>query len=247
MRNLIFAAALLAASAAVPAAAQFNQSYGDYGIRSRIERLQQRIQDSVASGRLTRGEAESLRSELRQLRQLERQYSQDGLSPGERQELQRRIQSLQQRIGTERRDGEYRDRDGDGQYDRDDRRYRDDDRYRDDRYGDDRYGDDRYREDRYRDDRYRDDRYRDDRYGNSYGRPCPPGLARRDNGCLPPGQVGRVREGDRYQQGMGYELPERYRYQFRDTERYFHRYMDGRILRIDRRTLIIVAIIVVVR
>lgn len=33
---------------------------------------------------------------------------------------------------------------------------------------------------------------RDPRYGDAgYGRDCPPGLDRRDNGCLPPGQVGR--------------------------------------------------------
>ena len=45
------------------------------------------------------------------------------------------------------------------------------------RSGDSRYGRD-------------DDRWdRDDRYGDA--RPCPPGLARKDNGCLPPGQVGR--------------------------------------------------------
>lgn len=38
------------------------------------------------------------------------------------------------------------------------------------------------------DSRYdRDDRYSDD----SYDRDCPPGLAKKDNGCLPPGQVGR--------------------------------------------------------
>jgi hypothetical protein len=43
-----------------------------------------------------------------------------------------------------------------------------------------RNGNDRY-------DRDNDDRYNDGRYG----RDCPPGLARKDNGCLPPGQVGR--------------------------------------------------------
>ena len=38
-----------------------------------------------------------------------------------------------------------------------------------------------------------DGRYdRDDRYGDGrFGRDCPPGLDKRDNGCLPPGQVGR--------------------------------------------------------
>jgi hypothetical protein len=40
-----------------------------------------------------------------------------------------------------------------------------------------------------------DDRYdRDGRYDDRYGRDCPPGLEKKNNGCLPPGQVGR---GDR--------------------------------------------------
>lgn len=217
MRKLAFLAGALLASTAVPAAAQY---YGGGGnLQVRIEQLQARIQANVQSGRLTRGEAESLRAELRQLRQLERQFSQDGLSVTERDELQRRIQSLQQRVQSERRDGDYRDRDRDGRYDRDDRRDRDD----------------RYDRD-------------DDRDDDRYGRNCPPGLAKKNNGCLPPGQAKKMmREGDRYQEGMGYELPERYRYQYRDTNRYFHRYSDGRIYRIDRRTFIIIAVIVVVR
>jgi hypothetical protein len=45
------------------------------------------------------------------------------------------------------------------------------------------------------DSRYdRDDRYSDD----GYGRDCPPGLAKKDNGCLPPGQVGRDDRDDRW-------------------------------------------------
>jgi hypothetical protein len=37
-----------------------------------------------------------------------------------------------------------------------------------------------------------DSRYdRDDRYGERYDRDCPPGLEKRNNGCVPPGQVGR--------------------------------------------------------
>jgi hypothetical protein len=37
-----------------------------------------------------------------------------------------------------------------------------------------------------------DSRYdRDDRYGDGYNRDCPPGLEKRNNGCTPPGQVGR--------------------------------------------------------
>lgn len=213
MRKLTFLAAALLGCSAVPATAQYYGG-GDFG--SRIDQLQARIQANVQSGRLTRGEAESLRGELRQLRQLERQFSRDGLSAGERNELQRRIQSMQQRIRSERTDGDYRDRDRDGRYDRDDRRDREDDRYD-----------------------------RDDRDGRRF---CPPGLAKKNNGCLPPGQVGRgMREGDRYRDGMGTAVPIRFRDQYRDSDRYFHRWDGRNIYRIDRRTLIIVAVIVIVR
>lgn len=211
MRFSKMVAGAILAVAAVPAAAQYGgQQYGDgSNLQVRIDQLGARIQANVQSGRLTRQEADSLRAELRQLRQTERQFSADGLSPGERDELRRRTQQLQARIGSERGDGDYRDRNRDGRYDRDDRR--------------------------------------DDRYQDRDGRDCPPGLAKKNNGCLPPGQVGRMREGDRYRDGYGSELPGQYRDAYRDTQRYFHRYADGSIYRIDRRTLIIVAVIVVVR
>lgn len=229
MRKLTILVGVLLAGASVPAAAQYG-SGGNLDLR--IQQLQAQIQANVQSGRLSRGEAESLRGELRALRQLERQYSQDGLSSGERNDLQNRIQQLRQRIQSANRNEEYRDRDRDGRYDRDDRR--------DGRRYDRRDDDDRYERD---DD---DDRYgRDDRFN---GRFCPPGLAKKNNGCVPPGLEGRgMREGDRYREGMGSPLPARYRDQFRDTDRYFHRFDGRNVYRIDRRTLIIVAIIVVVR
>jgi hypothetical protein len=47
--------------------------------------------------------------------------------------------------------------------------------------------------------RNNDDRYnRDDRYGDRYERDCPPGLAKKNNGCVPPGQVGRDDRDDRW-------------------------------------------------
>ena len=71
-----------------------------------------------------------------------------------------------------------------------------------------------------------DDRYdRDDRYGDGgYGRDCPPGLAKKNNGCLPPGQGGRDdrdgrwNDGDRYGRG---EMMDRNRdgYDDRDLNR----------------------------
>ncbi len=73
------------------------------------------------------------------------------------------------------------------------------------RTGVDRYGRDG------RDGRWQDSDGRwhdgDDRYGDA--RPCPPGLAKKNNGCLPPGQVGRG--DDRYDdRGGRREVDSRY-------------------------------------
>ncbi|MGX7953451.1 hypothetical protein ACWPM1_12940 [Tsuneonella sp. HG249] len=71
----------------------------------------------------------------------------------------------------------------------------------------------------------------DDQWGNNDGRRCPPGLAKKRNGCLPPGQVGR--EDGRYRDSNGY----REGYDYRDSDRYvWQRDRNGRIVQIDRRT-----------
>ncbi|MGA9582169.1 MAG: hypothetical protein WBR13_09395 [Allosphingosinicella sp.] len=62
------------------------------------------------------------------------------------------------------------------------------------RSGNDRYGNDG-RDGRWQD---RDGRWHDGDGRNDDARPCPPGLARKNNGCLPPGQVGRDDRDDRY-------------------------------------------------
>lgn len=137
---LMTMAAVSALAAAAPAAAQYANSNFDV----RINELRTNLQAGVQSGRITRNEAVQLRAQLQQLSQLERQYSRDGLSRFERDQLQQRIQTLRQQIRMADRNGETRPG----------------------------YGDN----------------------GNGYGRDCPPGLEKRNNGCLPPGQVGR---GDR--------------------------------------------------
>jgi hypothetical protein len=81
-----------------------------------------------------------------------------------------------------------------------------------------RNGDNRPRYDRDDDRDYRD------------GRACPPGLAKKNNGCLPPGQAGRMDE--RYNNSGG----EAARYGFRDTDRFVYRLDGNRVLQIDRRT-----------
>ena len=45
-------------------------------------------------------------------------------------------------------------------------------------------------------------------YGGQYGYAqanCPPGLAKKNNGCLPPGQAKKLRIGQRYVQSYGYQ------------------------------------------
>jgi hypothetical protein len=84
--------------------------------------------------------------------------------------------------------------------------------------------------------RYNDD---DDReYGSR--RDCPPGLARRDNGCVPPGQVGR--EGSRYDRNWQ-GVPSQWGNQYRDDNRFMYRYDGNRIYQIDRRTGNVVRVI----
>jgi archaellum component FlaC len=134
MRKLLLIAGVLTIAAGTPviapAVAQVTTDF-----ESRIDRLQNRIQTGVQSGRLTRNEAERLRGQLRELRQLYRQFARDGISRQEANELQRRIDRLQERIQNQRRDEQTRDR---------------------------------------------------DRHDN---RDCPPGLAKKDPRCIPPGQA----------------------------------------------------------
>jgi hypothetical protein len=65
----------------------------------------------------------------------------------------------------------------------------------------------------------------DDGWQNNDDRRCPPGLAKKWNGCLPPGQVGR--NGGQYDDRSGYDDNDRYVWQ---RDRY------GRLVQIDRRT-----------
>lgn len=93
--------------------------------------------------------------------------------------------------------------------------------------------------------RYRDgDRYRDGRYAGD-GRACPPGLAKKGNGCLPPGQAKkRFAVGDRLPASYSYyNLPEQYRDDYRDTADDLYRYSDGYAYRIDRRTRVVEEVI----
>lgn len=78
--------------------------------------------------------------------------------------------------------------------------------------------------------------YRDGRY---YGSSCPPGLAKKNNGCLPPGQAKKARW------GVGQRLPSTYRDDYIPSRyrSYYnsgtYRYYDGYVYRVDPQTYVI--------
>jgi len=79
-------------------------------------------------------------------------------------------------------------------------------------------------------DRRYDDRWNDNdrRFGNNG---CPPGLAKKNNGCMPPGLA---RQGNRA--GAQYGSQYNPMYGGWDSQRYIYRQEGGRTLQIDRRT-----------
>jgi Ni/Co efflux regulator RcnB len=67
------------------------------------------------------------------------------------------------------------------------------------------------------------------------GRFCPPGLAKKNNGCLPPGQAKKLGIGDRLPGYLsGYNIPDRYRDRYYDNRDYSYRYEDDSIYRVNR-------------
>ena len=74
---------------------------------------------------------------------------------------------------------------------------------------------------------------------------CPPGLAKKQNGCLPPGQAKKLYNvGQRYDRNLGnlwsynqipYEL--RNRYSFDHDDRYY--YNEGYLYRVDPTTMLV--------
>ena len=79
----------------------------------------------------------------------------------------------------------------------------------------------------------------------AYGRTCPPGLQRKNNGCMPPGQLKRMyNRGQRYNLNYGsrwsynqipYDL--RQQYDFDPNYRYY--YGNGYLYQVDPKTLLI--------
>ena len=75
---------------------------------------------------------------------------------------------------------------------------------------------------------------------------CPPGLAKKGNGCLPPGQAQKLyRVGEALPAAYypAYNLPDEYRDWYYDTPDYSYRYDDGYIYRVDSGTNLVSALI----
>jgi hypothetical protein len=241
--------AVCALTAAAPAAAQYGSANANVGmgISNRITQLQSRIDAGVRAGTINRSEAFSLRNELRELSRLERQYSRNGLTVQERQDLQIRLRDLRDDVRLA--DGGIA---GSDRYGSNDDRY-DDDRYvgRADRDNDDWSDDDRYvgRLDRNNDGWDDRDRNRDGRIDNGYSGVGGP--YEEADQCQTRGGIGGVldnvlgnnclRVGARVSGNLG-AVPYEYRNQYRDGNGVYYR-SDGRqIYQIDARTDTVVRI-----
>lgn len=98
---LALAAAASVLALAAPASAQPWQN-----INQRQATLDQRIDQGVRNGTLTRAEAVRLRGEFNDLSRLEARYRVDGLSTRERADLDRRFDALSSQIRYERHDAQ---------------------------------------------------------------------------------------------------------------------------------------------
>ena len=86
---------------------------------------------------------------------------------------------------------------------------------------------------------------RDYAYGD---RGCPPGLARKHNGCMAPGQARRLARGQRWQNGYGnaysyQQIPYNVRSRYRLNSRYRYYYNNGYLYQVDPNTLLVQQVI----
>jgi hypothetical protein len=210
-----------------------NQGYanagGTVGVANRIAQLDARLQAGIQSGAISRQEAQSLRAQLRQLRQLERQYSYNGLTQQERQDLQQRLRSVRQQLRTA----------DDGRYDQDSRYGSWDD-------GNDNGG---YAQGGYNNGGYNNGGYNNGGYaqGGPYQDVQEVCETRGGLGGVIDRVVGRDDCGGGFRVGQRvsgnlYSVPNEYRYQYRDGNGVYYR-SDGRqIYQIDARTNTVVRV-----
>jgi len=256
MNKLVLSAAALGAVAiAAPASAQsgYQQGYGNQqnnygyanvnaggtmGVQNRIAQLDQRFQAGLQAGLIDRREAQGIRPQLRQLRQLERQYSVNGLTQQERQDLQQRIRSVRQqlRIADGGANGRYAAWD------------------REDGYGT-QYGSNQpygYNQPGYNQSNQgyygQNQVYNQGYYGQGgpyeeVSQVC--GSSRSGLGGVLGALLGQdncLNVGERISGNSLPGLPTQYQGQFRDGGGFYHRYLNGRVVQIDARTNTVVRI-----
>jgi hypothetical protein len=101
------AAALVSVSTAASAAPGFQP------LGQRLAMLEQRINQGIRNGALTRSEADSLRVGVARIRLVEAQYRRGGINGFEQRDLDRRFANLARHVRIEKRDRDFRgDRDG---------------------------------------------------------------------------------------------------------------------------------------
>lgn len=89
-----------AIAAAAPAAAQSVNANANANLSSRIAQLDTRLQSGISAGSIDRTEARTLRTDIAALTRLERQYSRNGLTEAEREDLMDRIRDVRQDLRT---------------------------------------------------------------------------------------------------------------------------------------------------
>jgi hypothetical protein len=215
---LLSMAAVGALAVAAPAVAQSGY-YGTnvnsgVGISNQIAQLEARLNAGIQARLIDRSEARELRMDLRDLRRLERQYSYNGFTQAERQDLRQRVRSLRAEIRMA----------DNGRYDRDNRFGNWNDPY----WNDDGYtGRGGPYEQPY-------DADCDNNNRGVIGGVIDSVLGRNDN-CY------NLRVGSRAT-GNLYSVPSQYRYRFRDGNGVYYR-SDGRnIYQIDARTNTVIRI-----
>jgi hypothetical protein len=85
--------------------------------------------------------------------------------------------------------------------------------------------------------------------GHDYGYGgCPPGLAKKYNGCMPPGQAKKLYRGERWRSGYGSyyayrSIPYDIRARYALSARYRYYYGGGYLYAVDPRTMVIAQVI----
>jgi hypothetical protein len=107
MKRTLLTLAAIATLAGVPAVAS---AAPWQSINEREANLNQRIEQGIRNGSLTRPEAMRLRGDLRQLERLEARYrhSRPGLTSSERRDLDRRFDVLSSRVFADKHDWQNR-------------------------------------------------------------------------------------------------------------------------------------------